>query len=124
MGHYGVVPYNASIGSVQQMEQKEILEKIKSTEAEIRKNIDAAQHKRNEMLTQAQKQAQKLEEEEEQRMRTERDALLAAAKKEREKKRQTVIKKAYDDAEKIKKNAEVKKAKELFLEEFMEFLNV
>jgi vacuolar-type H+-ATPase subunit H len=61
MGYYGVVPSKPTLGCVQTMDRKEILEKLKSTEAEIRSNIDAAQHKRNEVLTHAQKQAQKLE---------------------------------------------------------------
>ena len=64
------------------MERKEILEKLKTVEAEIRSNIEAAQHKKNEILAQAQKQAQKLEEEGERRIKTEREKLLTTAKKE------------------------------------------
>jgi vacuolar-type H+-ATPase subunit H len=106
------------------MDRKEILEKLKSTEAEIRSDIEAAQHKRNEILAQAQKQGQKLEDEGDRRMRAERENLLAAAKKEIEEKRQRIIKKAMADADALKKKAQVKKAKELFLEEFMESLHV
>jgi len=106
------------------MERKEILEKLKSTEAEIRSNSDAAQHKRNEILAQAQKQAQKLEDEGERRMKAEREELLGAAKKEIGDKRQRVVKKALVDAEAVKKKAQVNKVKEFFVEEFMEFVHV
>lgn len=123
-GHYGVVPYRVAIGCVQTMERKEILEKLKSTEAEIRNNIDAAQHKRNEILAQAQKQAQKLEDEGEQRMKEEREALLGVAKKEIGEKRQRIVKKALADAEAAKKKAQINKAKEFFIGEFMEFVHV
>jgi len=106
------------------MERKEILEKLKATEAEIRSNIEAAQHKRNEVLAQAQKQAVKLEDEGEQRMKEEREDLLAAAKKEIGEKRQRVVKKALAEAETLKKKAKVKQATEFFVEEFMESLHV
>jgi vacuolar-type H+-ATPase subunit H len=123
-GYYGVVPSKSTTGCVQTMERKEILEKLKSTEAEIRSSIDAAQHKRNEILTHAQKQAQKLEDDGERRMKAERDELLAAAKKEIGEKRQCVVKKAITDADTLKKKAQIKKAKEFFVEEFMEFFHV
>jgi vacuolar-type H+-ATPase subunit H len=106
------------------MERKEILEKLKSTEAEIRSNIDVAQHKRNEVLAQAQKQAQKVEEDGERRMKAEREEAFAAAKKEIGEKRKRVVKKAMADAEALKKKVQVKKAKEFFVEEFMEFVHV
>jgi vacuolar-type H+-ATPase subunit H len=106
------------------MERKEILEKLKSTESEIRSNIDTAQHKRNEILTQAQKQAQKLEDDGERRLKGERDAVFAAAKKEIGEKRQRVVKKAMVDAEALKKKAQIKKVTEFFVEEFMEFMHV
>ena len=106
------------------MERKEILEKLKATEAEIRSDIEAAHHKRNEILAQAQKQAQKLEDEGERRMKQEREKLLAMAKKEIGEKRQHVVKKALSDAEALKKKAKVKKATEFFVEEFMESLHV
>jgi vacuolar-type H+-ATPase subunit H len=57
-------------GSVNEMERKEILEKLKTTEAEIRENVEAAQHKRNEILASAQKQARKLEDDGERRIKT------------------------------------------------------
>ncbi|VVB61800.1 Uncharacterised protein [uncultured archaeon] len=123
-GHYGVVPSKPITGCDQKMERKEILEKLKSTEAEIRSNIDAAQHKRNEILALAQKQAQKLEEDGERRMKTEREEVFAAAKKEIGEKRKRVVKKAMTDAEALKERAQVKKAKEFFVEEFMEFIHV
>jgi vacuolar-type H+-ATPase subunit H len=106
------------------MDRKEILEKLKSTEAEIRSSIDGAQHKRNEILTQAQKQAQKLQDDEERKMRAERDEVLGTANKEMGDKRSRVVKKAMADAETLKKNAQIKKAKEYFVEEFMEFMHV
>src|SRR5512136_141209 len=123
-GHYGVVSHRVVVGSVQTMERKDILEKLKSTEEEIRSNIDAAQHKRNEILTHAQKQAQKLEDEGERRMKAEREDVFTAAKKEIETKRQHMVKKAITDAETLKKKAQIKKAKEFFVEEFMEFIHV
>jgi vacuolar-type H+-ATPase subunit H len=106
------------------MERKEILEKIKTTEKEIQANIDAAQHKRNEILTQAQKQAQKLQDEAEKTMKAERETQLMAAKKEIGDKRQKTIKKANTEAETMKKKAQVEKAKEFFVQEFMEFIHV
>lgn len=106
------------------MERKEILEKIKTTEKEIQANIDAAQHKRNEILTQAQKHAQKLQDEAEKTMKAERERQLTAAKKEIGDKRQKTIKKAMTEAETMKKKAQVEKAKEFFIQEFMEFIHV
>lgn len=106
------------------MDRKEILEKLKSTEAEIHSSIDAAQHKKNEILTQAQKQAQKLQADGERMLKAERDEILGAANKEMGDKRSRVVKKAMADAETLKKNAQIKKAKEYFVEEFMEFMHV
>lgn len=106
------------------MERKEILEKLKATEAEIRSEIEAAQHKRNEILTQAQKQAQKLEDEGERRMKEEREKLLTIAKKQIGEKRQQVIKKAIADAEILKKKAKVKEATEFFVTKFTESMHV
>lgn len=106
------------------MDRKEILEKLKSTEAEIRSSIDGAQHKRNEILTQAQKQAQKLQDDGERKMKAERDEVLGGANKAMGDKRSRVVKKAMADAETLKKNAQIKKATEYFVEEFMEFMHV
>jgi vacuolar-type H+-ATPase subunit H len=106
------------------MERKEILEKLKSTEAEIRKNIEVAQHKRNEILTEAQKQAQKLEEDGERQIKEEREKLLTAAKKEIEKKRAALLKKAATEAEELKKKAQIQQAKQAFLERFQEYIHV
>jgi vacuolar-type H+-ATPase subunit H len=100
-------------GSVNEMERKEILEKLKTTEAEIRENVEAAQHKRNEILAQAQKQARKLEDDGERQIKTERENLLSA-----------VLKKATADAEAQKKNAQIKKAKEFFVKKFEEYVHV
>jgi vacuolar-type H+-ATPase subunit H len=124
MGYYGVVPSKPTPGCVQTMDRKEILEKLKSTEAEIRSNIDAAQHKRNEVLTHAQKQAQKLEDDAERRMKAEREEMLAAAKKDIGEKRQRVARKAMADADTLKKKAQIKKAQDFFIQEFMESLHV
>jgi vacuolar-type H+-ATPase subunit H len=106
------------------MERKEILEKLKSTEAEIRSNIEVAQHKRNEILARTQKQAQKLEEDGERQIRDDREKSLNAARKEIEKKRAARLKKATMEAEDLKKKAQVQKAKEIFLEKFQEYIHV
>jgi vacuolar-type H+-ATPase subunit H len=106
------------------MERKEILEKLKSVEAEIRNNLDAAQHKKNEILATAQKQAQKLEDDGEYRIKKEREKLLAQAKKDIQEKQQRILKKAKADAETIKKKTQTKKAKELFIEKFKEYVYV
>lgn len=106
------------------MERKEILEKLKSAETEIRSTIEAAQHKRNEMLTQAQKQAQKLEDDGERQIKAERDELLIAVRKEIDQKRQRALEKALTDAEALKKKAQIKKAKEVFIEKFTESMHV
>jgi len=111
-------------GSVDEMERKEILEKLKTTEAEIRENVEVAQHKRNEILAEAQKQARKLEDEGERRIKTERENLLSAAKKEIEEKRQRVLKKAIADAEVQKKKAQIKKTIEFFVKKFEEYVHV
>jgi len=111
-------------GSAGQMERKEILERLKITEVEIRNNVEAAQHKKNEILSQAQKQAQKLEDEGERRIKKEREELLAVAKKESDEKRQRILKKALADAEAMKKKAQTKKAQELFIEKFREYVHV
>jgi vacuolar-type H+-ATPase subunit H len=109
---------------IKQMERKEILEKLKTTEAEIRSKIEAAQHKRNEILTQAQKQAQKLEDDGERKLKTERERLLAAAKKEIDAKRQRILKKAMAEAGELKRKVQMKKAKEFFIEKFEEYIHV
>ena len=106
------------------MERKEILEKLKTTEAEIRENVEAAQHKRNEILAAAQKQARKLEDDGERRIKTERDNLFCAAKKEIEEKRQRALKKATADAEEQKKKAQINKAKEFFVKKFEDYVHV
>jgi vacuolar-type H+-ATPase subunit H len=123
-GHYDVAPKSMLNGSVNEMERKDILEKLKTIEAEIRENIEATQHKRNEILSQAQKQARKLEDDGERRIKTERENLLSAAKKEIEEKRQRVLKKATADAEAQKKKAQIKKAKEFFVKKFEEYVHV
>jgi vacuolar-type H+-ATPase subunit H len=112
------------MGSVPEMERKEILEKLKTTETEIRESIEAAQHKRNEILAQAQKQAQKLEDDAEQKRKADREKLLAAAKEEIEKNRQRALKKAQSDADTLKKKAQIKKAKEFFIKKFTEYMHV
>jgi vacuolar-type H+-ATPase subunit H len=111
-------------GSVRQMDRKEILEKLKVTEAEIRINIEAAQHKKNEILTQAQIQAQKLEEEGDRHIKKEREKLLTNTKKESDEKRQRILKKAHTDAEAMKRKAQTKKAQKYFIEKFTEYVHV
>ena len=106
------------------MERKEILEKLKIAEAEIRSNVEAAQHKKNEILAQAQKQAQKLEEEGERRIKKECEKLLIVEKKESDEKRKRIMMKAYADAEAMKKKAQMKKAQEFFIEKFKEYVHV
>jgi vacuolar-type H+-ATPase subunit H len=106
------------------MERKEILEKLKIAEAEIRSNIEVALHKKNEILSQTQKQAQKLEEEGERQIKREREKLLTVAKKESDEKRQRILKKAHADAEAMKKKAQIKKAQEFFIENFKEYMHV
>jgi vacuolar-type H+-ATPase subunit H len=123
-GHYGVVPQLIPCGSVKQMERKEILEKLKTTEVEIRNNIETAQHKKNAILAQAQKQAQKLEEEGERRIKKEREKLLKVANKSIHEKRQRILKKALTDAETMKKKVQTNKAKEFFIEKFKEYMHV
>ena len=57
-------------------------------------------------------------------MKAERETQLIAAKKEIEDKRQKTIKKATVESETIKKKAKGEKAKEFFIQEFMEFIHV
>jgi len=106
------------------MERKEILEKLKTTETEIHRKIEQAEHKRNEILMQAQKQARKLEEDSEQKMKVERDAMVAAARKTIDEERRRVLTKATAEADLLKKNAQVKKAQEFFKGKFEEFIHV
>lgn len=105
------------------MDRKEILEKLKATEAEIRNSIEKAQYKKNEMLAQAQKQAQKLEDENEQLIKKEREKSLTAAKKEIKEQRQRILKKALEDADNLKKKTQMKKAIEFFVNKFKEYVN-
>lgn len=106
------------------MEQKEILEKLKSTELKIHNDIQEAQQKRNEILTQARKQAIKLEEDYEKRMKGEREKMLHDASQEIQTRRIAALKKATADAEVMKKKVQVKKAKEYFIIQFKEFVHV
>jgi len=106
------------------MERKEILEKLKTTEAEIHRKIEQAEHKRNEVMMQAQKHARKLEEDSEQKMKAERDAMCAAARKAIDEERRRALTKATAEADLLKKNAQVKKAQEFFISKFEEFVHV
>jgi vacuolar-type H+-ATPase subunit H len=106
------------------MERKEILEKLKTTEAEVKEKIEQTQHKRNEILTAAQRQARKLEEDGDKRIKAERETLLAAAKKDIDTNRKEILKKATNEAEELKKKAQVKKTKEFFVTKFEEHLHV
>lgn len=106
------------------MERKEIIEKIKTTETEIQKKIEKAEHTRNEILTHAQKQARKLEEDHEQQMKKEWDAMVTAARKQIEEERHRVIQQATTEADRLKKGAQMKKAQELFICKFKESVHV
>jgi len=106
------------------MERKEVLENLKTTEAEIHKKIEQAEHKRNEMLATAQKQARKLDEDHEQQMRKERDAMISAARKQIDEDRRRILQKATAEANQLKKTAQVKNAQELFLRKFKESVHV
>jgi len=106
------------------MERKEILEKLKTTEAEITKKIEQAEHTRNEILMHAQKEARKLEEDHEQQLKKERDTMLAAARKQIEEERRRVLQKATIEADQLQKSAQVKKTQELFIRKFKESIHV
>jgi ATP synthase H subunit len=106
------------------MERKEILEKLKTTEADITKKIEQAEHERNQILTHAQKEAHKLEEDHEQQLKKERDAMLAAARKQIDEERRRVLQKATMEADQLQKSAQVKKAQELFNRKFKESIHV
>jgi vacuolar-type H+-ATPase subunit H len=106
------------------MERKEILEKLKITEADLSKKIEQAEHKRNEILTHAQKEVRKLEEDHEQQLKKERDTMLATARKQIEEERRRVLQKATMEADQLQKNAQVKKAQEVFVRKFKESIHV
>lgn len=106
------------------MERKEILEKLKTTEADIRERLEQAQHKRNEIAAHAQKQAHKMEEDSERKIKADRDKLFADAKKEIDAERSQVLTKATADAETLKKKAQIKKAKDFFVKQFEEYVYV
>jgi vacuolar-type H+-ATPase subunit H len=106
------------------MDRKDILEKLKVTEAEIREKIEQARHQGNEIIKTAQKQARNLESDGELRIKNERDKLFEKAKKNIEEERQRVLKKATVDAEAFKKKAQIKKAKEFFIAKFEESVHV
>jgi len=105
------------------MERKEILEKLKTTEADIAKKIEQAEHTRNETLAHAQKEARKLEEDHEQQVKKERDAMLAAARKQIDEERRRVLQQATSEADQLRRSAQVKKAQELFLRKFKESMH-
>lgn len=105
------------------MERKDILEKLKTTEADIREKIEQAQHKRNEVLALAQKQALKLEEDGERKIKAEQEKLFTTIQKEIDEERSKILKKATADAEALKKKAQAKKTQEFFIEKFEEFVH-
>ncbi len=106
------------------MERKEVLEKLKTTEAEIQKKLEQAEHTRNEILTKAQKEARKLEEDHEQQMKKERDTMIAAARKQIDEERRRILQQATTEANQLKKTAQMVKAQELFLRKFKESVHV
>jgi vacuolar-type H+-ATPase subunit H len=106
------------------MERKEILETLKATEAELQRKTEQAEHTSNEILARAQKQARKLVEDHEQQIKQEQDAMVTAARKQIDEERRHVLQQATTDADRLKKTAQVKKAQEVFIRRFKEFLHV
>jgi vacuolar-type H+-ATPase subunit H len=122
--HYGVVPLYSVSGSAHEMDRKEILEKLKTTEEEIRVRIEQAQHTRNDIITQAQRKARKLQEDHEYHIKTDGERLMMAAKKDIDVQQQRVIKEAIVEAESVKKKAQINNAKDFFIKRFKEYLHV
>jgi vacuolar-type H+-ATPase subunit H len=118
-----ILPYNAW-WKEEEMERKEILDTLKTTEVQIRAKIGSAQKKGNEILEHARKQIKKMEEEQEKNMIAEQEKILAEAKKEIDVERHTVLQKARADADQLKTKAQVTKATELFIKRFEEYLHV
>lgn len=106
------------------MERKEILEQLKTTEADIKERLEQVQHKRNEIATQTQKQAHTLEEDNERKIKADQDTLFADAKKEIDAERSKALTKAKTDAEALKKKAQIQKAKDFFVKQFEEHVHV
>lgn len=106
------------------MERREILEKIKIAEGDIRKKIENAQQKKNETLEKAKKQTKKIEVDSELRIKKENEDMLKSAKKDIEKEKQSVIGKGETEAKILKKKANTKEAKEFFINKFKEHVNV
>lgn len=106
------------------MEPKEILENLKITEIRIRKKIEDAQKKGNELALQALAQAKKLEEENDQKIKVERDKMLTIMKKEIDGERERTIKKVNAENEVLKKKAHVNQAKKFFISKFEEYIYV
>ncbi|HVQ01312.1 MAG TPA: hypothetical protein VMT57_07340 [Candidatus Thermoplasmatota archaeon] len=106
------------------MERKEILEKLKTAEADIAKKIEQAEHQRNEILAHTQKQAHQLEEAYEQQLKKDRDAMFTAARSQIEEERHHTLNKATMEAEQLQKQAQTKKAQDLFLRKFKESTHV
>ena len=106
------------------MEQKEILDKIKSTEAKIRKKVDDAHKKGNEIIFKALEKSKNLDEENDLALVDENKKLLEENKKETEKERKLAIKNAYIETENLKKKAKVSETKKFFISKFQEYTDV
>lgn len=106
------------------MDQKEILENLKITEAKIRKKIEDAHKKGNELILQALARSKKLEEENEQIIKAESEKMLTIMKKDIDKERQRTIKKALSETGVLKKKAHVNEAKKFFISKFEEYIHV
>jgi vacuolar-type H+-ATPase subunit H len=102
------------------MEREKILENLKITESKIRKKIEDAHKKGNEIVLKALDQSKKLEEENEQKIKAESDKMQKILKKDIEKERQLAIKKVISENEILKKKVHAKEAKKFFINKFEE----
>jgi len=116
------IPINS--GCEREMERKEILENLKTTEAKIRKKTEDAHKKGNELILQALARSKKLEEENEQIIKAESEKMRAIMKKDIDKERQRTIKKVLSETDALKKKARVSEAKKFFVSKFEEYVHV
>ena len=106
------------------MDQKEILDTLKITEAKIRKKTEDAHKKGNELILQAMAKSKKLEDENEQALKAENEKMLSKLKKDISKEREKAIKKVQSETEVLKKKAKVNEAKKFFISKFEEYIHV
>jgi vacuolar-type H+-ATPase subunit H len=102
------------------MEREKILENLKITESKIRKKIEDAHKKGNEIVLKALAQSKSLEEENEQKIKAESDNMQKILKKDIDKERQQAINKVVSENEILKKKVKVKEAKKFFINKFEE----